>query len=228
MLKRTVHFSLLTALTTFGLSVAAPATAQAQEEEEAVRHGVELRGRFVFLPEGIIETFVEDAASGMSNPGFGLAYVRRKGDFELSVGLSRDSLSPSDGYYVERGEMAANPGSTDFLEFDGLAWYTFDVNFVFHKPLTKMVALRYGGGLGWGMVTGDIFSTDAGCTGNDAQNDCQPLPGAPRVKEEFFRYPPALAGLVGAQITPVKNLAINLEVGIRTVFYTGMGVQYFF
>ena len=40
-------------------------------DASAVRHGIGLRLRQVFMPKGMIEIFMEQAASGMSNTGFG-------------------------------------------------------------------------------------------------------------------------------------------------------------
>lgn len=199
-------------------------------DPEAPRHGIGLRLRYVFVPKGLIELFVEEAPSGMGNGGFGLDYIYRKKQFEFSVGFEYDALSPDDGYFVERGGSPLKLGTTDFIEFDGLSWFTIDAAFVFHKPLSELVSLRYGGGFGFGIVRGEILETDAVCIGDDTQTECSPIGGGgqQQEKQDFFRFPPVFNALAGVQLTPGDNLAINLEVGLRTVFYTGVGAQYFF
>jgi hypothetical protein len=149
---------------------------------------------------------------------------------ELSVGIEYDNLNPEDGYYVESGRDVQDPGAVDFTEFDGLSWITLDASVVYHKPLNAVLALRYGGGIGLSYVMGDVIKTDAICNGPNAQTDCQADPNAQQLneKQDFFRFPPVLNLLAGLQITPGDNLAINLEFGMRTVFYGGTSVQYFF
>jgi len=206
-----------------------PAKAAKVTDPDAGRHGIGLRLRYVFVPKALIEVFLEEAPSGMGNGGFGLDYIYRKKEFEFSVGFEYDKLSPDDGFFVERGGDPQTLGTIDFIEFDGLAWFSIDASFVWHKPLSELVALRYGGGFGFGVVTGDILERDAQCTGSDTQNDCLPIGGQEqREKKDFFRFPPVFNALAGVQLTPGDNLAINLEIGLRTVFYTGVGVQYFF
>lgn len=214
-----------------GTGSSTSAAEDAPVDPEAIRHGVGLRLRYVFAPKGLIELFMEEAAGGMSQPGFGLDYVRRKGNFEFSVGFEYDKLDGTEGYYVESGGSATQPGTTDFVEFDGLSWFTIDASFVYHHPLSSLVSLRYGGGIGLGLVTGDVIKTDAICTGNNAQTDCAPSTnpnGELNEKQDFFRFPPVFNLVGGVQFTPVRNLAINVEVGMRTLFYSGVSAQYFF
>lgn len=202
-------------------------TESALTSTNKVKHGVGLRLRYIFVPKGLIELFMEEASSGVSQPGFGLDYVRRKKNFEFSVGFEYDNLSPEDGYFVERGGNPLQAGTTDFIRFDGLSWFTIDASIVYHQPLSSLISLRYGGGLGFGIVRGDIISQDALCVGNDIQGgDCQAV--GPEEEEDFFRFPPVFNLLGGLQFTPADNFAINLEIGMRTVFYSGLSGQFFF
>ncbi len=205
------------------------ATAAALTDMDKVRHGVGLRLRYIFVPKGLIELFLEEAPSGVSQTGFGIDYVRRKKNFEFSVGFEYDKLAPDDGYFVERGGDPRQAGTTDFIEFDGLSWYTIDASIVYHQPLSPLISLRYGGGLGFGIVTGDVISTDAQCGGTDLQGgDCARTGPEIDKKEDFFRFPPVFNVIGGVQVTPADNFAINVEVGMRTVFYSGISGQYFF
>lgn len=199
-------------------------------DPNAARFGVGIRLRRITVPKGMIELFMEQAASGVGQNGFGIDIIRRKGDVELSIGIEYDGLGPDDGYYVEGGGDPLMAGTTDFIEFDGLGWITLDASIIYHYNIASMVSLRYGGGLGFGYVLGDIIETDATCTGPDAQTQCEKNNNGAQVneKQDFFRFPPVINVLGGLQFTPVENMAINLDLGMRTVFYFGLGAHYYF
>ena len=207
----------------------APEAADAPIDADAVRHGIGLRLRYVFVPKGLIQLFMEEAAGGMGNPGYGIEYIRRKKNFEISVGIEYDKLSGTEGYYVESGGSATQPGTVDFVEFDNLAWITLDASFVYHHALSSLVSLRYGGGIGLSYVSGEVIKTDANCGGTTTASCSKDLnPGGDlNTKQDFLRFPPVFNLIGGVQITPVRNVAINIELGMRTVFYTGITVQYF-
>ena len=69
-------------------------------------------------------------------------------------------------------------GGTDYTEFDKFGWIAVDATFVFLKEIVDRFALRYGAGLGLGIVRGEVRRTDALCTGTDIQNDCTLNPAA--------------------------------------------------
>ena len=213
-----------------GNAVAVAEAEGAPIDADAVRHGIGLRLRYVFVPKGLIQLFMEEAAGGMGNPGYGIEYVRRKKNFEISVGIEYDKLSGTEGYYVESGGSATQPGTVDFVEFDNLAWVTIDASFVYLHPLSKWVSLRYGGGIGLSVVSGEVIKTDANCGGTTTESCSKDLnPGGDlNSKQDFFRFPPVFNLIGGVQITPARNVAINIELGMRTVFYTGITGQYFF
>lgn len=232
-------------LTATAMLVSAPAWAQESFDDDgevteaaaeplladAPRYGVGLRLRYVGVPKGLIELFLEEAPSGVASPGVGVDFVRRKGDFEFSIGLEYENLSPDDGYYVENGGSPQEPGTTDYVEFDGFGWVTLDAAFVFHKPLTDVIALRYGGGFGLGVLFGEIRETDAVCDGPNAQTDCMPITSGGGQIDEKQDIPPVFPVvniLGGLQYRPVDNLLINLEGGVRTVLYAGLSAQYLF
>ena len=78
-----------------------PMAAEVPDDPDAVKHGVGLRLRYVFVPKALIDLFIEEGPGGMGNPGFGLDYVRRKKDVEISIGFEYDKLDGTEGYYVE-------------------------------------------------------------------------------------------------------------------------------
>jgi hypothetical protein len=196
-------------------------------------YGVGLRLRGVFEPAFMMNLFVEEQTSGgMFHPGFGLELNRRKGEFELVLGFEYDNLSPEDGYWLEKGDDGVTPGQyPDFVDFDGLSWFTTDLTFVFHSPISDKVAFRYGAGFGLGVVFGDALQTDTTCTGTDFENDCTLDTGAGSQVNDPADIPPVFPVvnlLLGAQFRPSRSVSINLEGGLRTVFFFGISGTYYF
>lgn len=202
----------------------APPTPAVAEDPNKPAFGVGLRLRQTFIPKSIIEAFVERAEGGFSNFGIGIEGIRRRGDLEISFGIEYESLSGTDGIWID------NDGAADLLEYEDFAWITGDFTFVWHTKLHELVALRYGGGAGLGVLLGDVLQTDYVCLGEGVGN-CTQDPFAEDVRAPQDKIPPVFPVvniLAGLQIRPNKNIAINVEGGMRTVFYFGSTVAYFF
>ena len=205
------------------------AQAAAVSAPTRVQWGVGLRTRFVSIPKGLIELFVEQAPSGVSSFGIGLEGIRRRGNFEITVGVEFESLETDEGVYIENGDMIP-ADEVDLVEFDNFSWVTADVSFVWHKPVGEKFAFRYGAGLGLGIVLGKVLQTDYQCSGGSVDT-CLEKPMAENVRKESSSVPPVVPVInviVGAQIRPIKNLAINLEGGLRTALYLGATTSYYF
>jgi hypothetical protein len=186
--------------------------------------GVGLRLRRIFIPKSIIDAFVTRSEGGFGHWGIGLEGIRRRGDLEISFGVEYESISGDDGIWID------NDGAADLLEYDGFSWVTADFTFVWHTELHQYVALRYGGGAGLGVILGDVLQTDYVCMGEGVGN-CSQDPVAEDIRAPNDKIPPVFPVvniLAGLQIRPTKNIAINLEGGMRTVFYFGTTVGYFF
>ncbi|HUH03114.1 MAG TPA: hypothetical protein VML75_14055 [Kofleriaceae bacterium] len=203
----------------------APTAAPVVEDPNAPAFGVGLRLRQTFIPTSIIEAFVERAEGGHSNFGIGIEGIRRRGDLEISFGIEYESLAGDDGIWIDN-DLAA-----DLLEYEGFGWITGDFTFVWHTKLHEYVALRYGGGAGLGIILGDVLQTDYICNPPDSVGSCNPDPGGEDMRTPQDKIPPVFPVvniLAGVQIRPTKNIAINVEGGMRTVFYFGSTVAYFF
>jgi hypothetical protein len=202
------------------------------EQKNRVQYGVGLRLRYVFFPKSLIELFIEEASSGMGSPGFGLEFIYRKHDFQIHLGLEYENVSPEDGWWLEKGDDPGVPGQhPDFVEFDGLAWTTLDVEFVFLKELAPKFDLRYGAGFGLGIVHGDALQTDSTCPANvsDIQTQCMTV-ATGQVDDPADIPPvfPVVNFLIGAQYRPLDNVVIALQGGMRSVFYFGLGTSFYF
>jgi hypothetical protein len=92
--------------------------------------------------------------------------------------------------------------------------------------------LRYGGGFGLGVLLGDVLQTDAICTGRNVNDPgvCMVDPNAAQVNEPADVPPvfPVINVVGGVQFRPMPQLLINLELGLRTAPYLGLGTQYLF
>lgn len=209
------------------------AKAEEKRKKKVVpEYGVGLRLRGVFEPAFMMNLFVEEQTSGgMFHPGFGLELNRRKGNFELVLGFEYENLSPDDGYWLEKGDDGVTPGQfPDFIDFDGLSWFTTDLTFMFHTPMSESVAFRYGAGFGLGIVFGDALQTDQVCSGPDFETQCMDAPGGEQVDDPADIPPvfPVVNLILGTQFRPSRKVSINIETGIRTVFFFGLSGTYYF
>ncbi|MBT8492303.1 MAG: hypothetical protein KJO07_04520 [Deltaproteobacteria bacterium] len=206
-----------------------PAAAADAVDPEAPRYGVQVRGRFMFLPKGLVEIAVDEAPSGMFEPGFGVDFIRRKGNFELVVGFGYDRIRTDEGLFLEKGDQPPAE-SPDYVVFDGLGWITGEVLFMWHTQLHEMVHLRYGGGFGLGLIVGDALQTDTVCTGASTST-CTPItsgPGQIDDPADIFPIWPVVNFRGGVQVRPNDDITINFDLGLRTAFFFGMSAGYYF
>ena len=189
--------------------------------------GVGLRIRSVHVPQGLVEIFVERAAGGSSEVGFGLEVARRKGNFEVQFGLEYDKIHIVDGLWIDKGDELPQD-EPDFVEFEGFGWITAEVTFLNHTEISKQFAIRYGGGAGIGIIRGEIARTDYRCQTADLET-CMDYGG--ENQHEPYDIPPVMLvvnAIVGVQIRPIDKVFINIEGGLRTLPFFGATAGYYF
>lgn len=224
---------------------ASPATL---ETKPAIEYGIDVRLRRVFVPQGMLGLFLDRVPGGASNNGVGIDFVRRRGDLELQLGFEFEHVQPTEGVYINSGENVAVGDQADYIlspEQAGkdLGWFTIEFTFLNHAPISKYVAIRYGGGAGLGILTGGLQKYDVPCVGATNEN---PEPGcvpqgvtspsgqtgvAPAGAPNDYDLPPVFPvvnAIVGVQIRPAPKAVINIETGIRTIPFIGMSAGYFF
>lgn len=208
-----------------------PADTSSLSDAPKTDYGIGVRLRNVFIPEGLLEFFVEDAPSGISNVGFGIEGVRRKGDLEISLGIEYESLNGEDGLWIDKGDSIPQD-EVDKVQYEDFAWVTVDATFIWHTRVHEMFAIRYGAGIGLGILMGDVLRTDYICPGTElAEPPCYQKPNAEHIRDPEDKVPPVfpvLNAVIGAQFRPVKNISVNAEVGMRTAFYYGLTGTFFF
>ena len=218
---------------------------------EAIEYGAGLRLRGVFVPQSILELFVNRAAGGASNLGIGVDLVRRKGNLELQLGFEFEHINVGQGVWIEKNKNVPADDPDYVLSPDSsghdLGWFTIEFTFLNHTPINKTVAIRYGGGLGLGIITGELdhynIHCAAGATNSNPEPGCVPQrfngqgaytdeDGNPTGEMQFkYDLPPVFPvvnAIIGVQIRPMDKLTINIETGIRTLPFIGASSTYFF
>jgi hypothetical protein len=249
--------TLVSAAVAGGSAVAGPAldddkSADPTEETEAtprdaaaIEYGVGIRARSVWLPKAILELFVERSAGGAQNYGFGLDLTRRRGTLELQLGFEYEHVNVGQGVWIKKGEdVTVNEADYVLSPEDSgnqLSWFTVEFTFLNHTELSKVIALRYGGGLGIGILLGELNHYNIIC---DGATNAMPEPGCvpPRFQgngrhsegaETLDAYDlppvfPVVNAILGVQIRPTEQLTINIEGGIRTLPFVGVSTAFFF
>lgn len=216
--------------------------------ETQVEYGADLRMRYVAVPQGMIEWFVERAPGGASSNlvgpfGLGIDLVRRRGNVELQLGFEYEQFSTPEGVFIASGDNVATGDEADYMigpdrAGKTLGWFTIEFTFLNHTPLHKYVALRYGAGAGLGILTGGMQKYDVPCNGATNDNPepgCVPsaLGGAATAATgpNDYEIPPVFPVvnlILGVQIRPTPKSVINIEGGLRTVPFFGISGGYFF
>lgn len=231
-------------------STTPPATtsepAPGADTPDKVEYGVGIRLRYVTIPRGELELFMEHAAGGTGNFGFGADFVRRRDNFEIVIGFEYEKITLSEGVYIEPGDDVAQGDPADFILGDSsLGWFTLDVTFVNHSPINDKLAVRYGAGFGLGLVTGELKRIDVLCNGatnSRPEPGCVPPPdgnatptpddgvGTPGAAAKYDLPPvfPVINAIIGLQFRPTPKATINVETGIRTLLFFGISGSYFF
>ena len=196
-------------------------------EAPAAEWGAGVRLRNVRIPRAMVELFVDRASGSGSDLGLGLELVRRKGDFELQLGFEYEGLSMPKGIWIEKGKPIPT-NEADFVEFDGFGWFSLEASALLHTPLTKNLALRYGAGLGLGVLLGEVTHVDRGCTSSDPDSCTIETAGGQKIAYDLPPVMPVINVVFGLQIRPIEKMTINVEGGIRTLPFFGVSGTYFF
>ncbi len=216
-----------------------------EDKKDDVEYGVGIRLRNIRIPQSELELFVERAAGGVSNVGFGVDLTRRRGNVELQLGFEFEHITPAEGVWIESGADVASGDEADYIlgpdrADSSLGWFTLEFTFLNHAPINKQLAFRYGGGLGLGIITGSLKRIDVACTGatnDNVEPGCVPstlggqgVPTAGGVPVKYDLPPvfPVVNAIVGLQYRPMPKATVNFEMGIRTMFFLGLSGSYFF
>ena len=161
---------------------AAPNTSTVAQDK--VEYGADFRLRQVFVPQGLIELFIDRAAGGTSNTGWGFDLIRRRGNLELQLGFEHEDVTAAEGVYINKGDKnnispGPNQANLDYIlnpkQAGGdFGWNTIEFTFLNHAPLGKYVAVRYGGGAGLGIINGNVKHYTVFCAAGGSANQLDP------------------------------------------------------
>jgi len=195
---------------------------------------------------------MDHAAGTIDTYGAGIELARRRGNLEIQLGAEAEYVQPVEGVYLDHGKNVAVGDEADFILSPAhnnnkrLGWVTLEFTFLNHAPISKRLAIRYGAGLGVGLVRGDLGRYDIIC--NNATNDslepgCVPpdrpfngagtyssANGSPGMIQKYNlpKVFPVVNVILGLQLRPLKRMTINLEGGIRTAPFLGASTSFFF
>ncbi len=165
----------------------APAAASAPVEkrplasdEPSTPYQLGARIRGIFVTQAMLSPFLVQSTS-LESVSVGIEFVYRRPKYDVVTSLDFSWLDVHDGNYL----AVNHPPDTDtqFTQFKNLSFISADVSIIGHSDVTRWLELRYGGGLGLGIVLGDVLLThDSGdmgvpCTVGTAGNlaACHPI-----------------------------------------------------
>jgi len=218
----------------------------AAQAPTAARFGVGARLRLTSVPKWLLGLFLDQSVP-LTSYTAGLEFFRRSGNFDFVLGLAYQSLSPNAGNWLGKGNDPST--DTDYVQFDGLASWTFDAAFILHSEFSENFGMHYGGGVGIGIVSGQMLRTSdgsAGCaTSPGDPTKCFPIacPQGPCTEAQLrateggsdsstmpSRHPDGRVPTV----YPIVNLLVGLDVrlpnvpGMAVKFEVGYFFPYFF
>jgi len=217
------------------------------EPDLGIEYGVGLRLRSVWVPKSVLELFIARSAGGAQNFGYGVDLTRRRGSTELQLGLEYERVTVGEGVWINKGDNVATGSEADYVlspQHSGnhLSWFTVEFSFLNHAEITKAISVRYGGGIGIGLVIGELDHNNilcaAGATNSSPEPGCVPTrfggQGNYTEGEETqvaYNLPPVFPvvnAILGLQFKPTDTMTINIEGGIRTLPFVGISSSVFF
>jgi hypothetical protein len=210
------------------LATTAAAADELPSQDPKPDWGFGFKVRRAWVPTSIQKVLLDDTPGGATMDGAGFDFSRRKDNTEVVFGFGYDRFVGTEGYYLEKdGNAVAGPGDVDYVTFHNPHWYTLEVGVVNHASLHKFLELRYGAGIGIGLVRGEIRKTDSICVSENIQQDCTPNPLGAEVDKPADIPPvlPVVNVLLGLQFKPFKFLHIHVDGGLHTVPYVTAGVS---
>lgn len=216
-----------------------------------VEYGVGVRLRSVWLPRSVLQLFVTRAAGGAHNYGVGVDLSRRRGTTELQLGVEFEHINVGQGVWINKGDNVAMGDEADYVlgpdsstgSGNQFGWFTLEFSFFNHAEITPWLSVRYGAGLGLGVLIGELDHYNIICAPGATNTSPEPGCVPPRFQgtgmysegvETLVKYDlgtpvfPVVNAVIGLQLKPTDHTTINLEGGIRTLPFVGVSSSFFF
>ncbi len=198
------------------------------------RYAVGARIRGVFVTHAMMSGFLT-ASTELNSMSGGAEFIVRKRTFDIVTSLDLTFVNLRDGNFLGSGRDASlDTHFTQFGDFGQLSMLSADVSIIGHTALTQWLELRYGAGVGLGLVIGDVHTINNGpiCTKDNAGDISKCFPVSPTVGPIPLDQPGAeaklkqtedptkidLAGDPHRHVTqnkPPVMVVVNLLVGFR-------------
>ena len=213
--------------------------------------------RYILFPSYLLEPF-GDFPKGAprpfaANPGVGVSFTARKNRLDIVANLWWAGYMTDSFLYAENGEAEIDP---EFID-NSLSALFLNVDFLMTVDIVPWFSFAFGGGVGLGIVFGEIRRTEAvplrnatsgnyegegvgdknwvRCIHSDNSGYCESEIGDPDEKgyynEKEDRVPPVVPWanlLLGARFKPHQHLVIYIDSGFGIGWLIGLRVDYVF
>jgi hypothetical protein len=158
-------------------------TTGAARAEDDHKYAVGARIRGVFATRAMLSAFL--AASTELNTMSGAAeFIVRRRTFDIVTSLDLTFISLRDGNFLGAGrDPSQDTHFTQFGDFGQLSMLSADVSIIGHSSVARWLELRYGAGVGLGLVIGDVkvITNSRSCTAENAGDGTKCFPISPTV-----------------------------------------------
>src|SRR5437868_6732657 len=125
----------------------------------------------LFVPGGVLSPFLQQYSALDSGSG-AIQFTRRKGTLDIVLSLDFSWYNPPDGNWLGANKDPAL--DTHYVQFHHLSMLSLDVAFLWHHDVLPWLAILVGGGVGLGVVLGDIWLINGStCTAANAGDPTQ-------------------------------------------------------
>jgi hypothetical protein len=221
------------------------------------KYALGARVRYLFAPGSFFAPYLQQYTE-MNSASVGLEFIYRKDTYDVVTSLDFSYLNVDDGNWLANGHDPSL--DTHYVQFRDLSFLSVDVSVIGHHTWAAIpwFELRYGAGVGLGVVLGDVLLTNnsSACTTQNAGDikACHPQgvdltspnreaqlkatesPNAvdtaqtPHRHSSSDKWPaaPVINILIGAMFRVHPHVTINVELGFRDAMFFGAGVHYWF
>jgi hypothetical protein len=148
--------------------------------DDSRRHyAVGMRGRLLMVPGWMLDGFLTEHTD-LTSGATGLEFIVRKGPLDIVTSLDVSFFSMGAGNFLASGKDPRL--DTHYVDFRGLSLLSVDVTFVYRTAVTRWAEFLIGGGVGLGLLLGDVWlinNSDQVCTVDNVKDPskCHPISG---------------------------------------------------
>ncbi len=190
------------------LQMARAGAAEPDPSSDPRDYAIGARFRGIFLPRSLLSSFLT-ASTSLASASLGIEFVYRHRTYDVVTSLDLAFVSLPDGNFLAEGHDAAM--DTHYAQFHNLSFLSADVSIIGHYAPLRWLELRYGGGVGLGVVLGDVLLTNDGgqCTKQNAGNIHQCYPISPTLGPILLGQSSSEAELKATQAAGQLDTAAN-------------------